>query len=53
MKEDDYKDDYKTNHFVVVFLYDLVRKFWKQVTKPQPCYMNLELIYPLSTLGAT
>ena len=28
------KDDYKMNHFVVVFLYDLVRKFWNQLTKP-------------------
>ena len=44
------KDDYKTNYFVVVFLYDLVRKFWNQLTKPQPCYMNLGRIYPLSTL---
>ena len=26
-------------------------KFWNQLTKPQPCYMNLELICPLSTLG--
>ena len=34
---------------LVVFLYDLVRKFWNQLTKPQPCYMNLELICPLST----
>ena len=39
------------SHFGVVFLYDLVRKFWNQLTKPQPCYMNLELICPLSTLG--
>ena len=45
------KNDYKTNHFVVVFFYDLVRKFWNQLTKLQPCYMNLELICPLSILG--
>ena len=38
------------SHFGVVFLYDLVCKFWNQLTKPQPCYMNLELICPLSTL---
>ena len=36
---------------LVVFLYVLVRKFWNQLTKSQPCYMNLELICPLSTLG--